>query len=87
MPKMQADGGGTNKGKPDGVNDTDAGGRTGGGQSGGGAFADDVETAKNPTRDSHFGTAGQTVQGYTGKGQIAGEPADGKDKGRTGQGG
>ncbi|WP_175578848.1 hypothetical protein [Croceibacterium ferulae] len=72
----QASGGGSDKGKPDGVSaspsnnpDVDVQGRTSGGESDGGAYPN-PHTGREPTQGGFMGHGGQTNIGYHGSGQT-----------------
>lgn len=82
---MPADGGGgENKGKPDGVSDAPEGvnvhGRTAGGESGGGGYAN-PNTGKEPTNSGFMGHGGQTVMDYHGGDQGGANAATGGGQG------
>jgi hypothetical protein len=82
---MQADGSDAASKKPDGVETPH--GRSGGGESGGGAYPNPHAGKHNKEDPGDFlGTGGQTEQAYHGPGQL-GDKTTGKDGNRTGQGG
>jgi hypothetical protein len=85
--EMPADGGGVNKGKPDGVSDSPGGanvhGRTAGGESGGGGY-DNPHSGKTPTNSGFMGHGGQTVMDYSGGDQAGVNAASGAGKGEVG---
>lgn len=54
--------------RDDGVSKTDAGGRTGGGESGGGAYKDKDQVTGNPKARGFMGHGGQSDIAYHGPG-------------------
>lgn len=82
---MQADGSGTD---PDEKGEAGAPGKSGGGESAGGAYPN-PHTGKKPKGavEDRLGHGGQTEIDYHGPGQLGGEVADEDAEGRTGQGG
>ena len=81
--KMQADGSGTDRSRPDGVSERPSG-RTGGGESGGGAYPNPHrgKTPRNSPED-FLGHGGQTEIGYHGSGQLGSEVVDEQDGARA----
>lgn len=76
---MQADGGGRNRERSDGVGDTDTHGKKGGGESSGGNYPNPHRGKKPKSSPEDFmGHGGQTEIAYHGTGQL-GEDATGED--------
>lgn len=83
---MPANGQGGPKVHSDGVSDVDTQRRGGGGESGGGSYAN-PHTGKEERGESHGFEGGQSGRDYYGPGQLGGEKADPNEAGAVGQGG
>lgn len=78
--EMPVSGGGANQGAPDGVSDSpgggaEVGGRTPGGESGGGGYAN-PQAGKEGSNSGFMGHGGQTEIGYHGGGQAGEQGGD-----------